>query len=289
MLQRAVGSVLQQTFTDFELIIVDDGSTDGAAREVCALDPRIRYVRNDVPKGESGARNAGIRVARGEFLAFLDDDDEWYPQKLERQIRVFDSARPEVGVVYTGVETREVSGEVRIERAVASGDVYDKLFQPGAQFPVNNISMLVRRACFDDVGLFDEDAPYGVAWDIHVRLAKRWRFLPVEEPLVIIHRPTEGISTDASRVIAGHRYMAVKHAAELARRREWSNRSHFQLGFLELKQGNVAQARKDLLTAIAAWPLRWKPWACFAVTLLPRPARERVVSRLGGPGPSRGR
>jgi glycosyltransferase involved in cell wall biosynthesis len=98
-LPRAVASVLNQTFRDVEIVIVDDASADDAAEVVARQDPRIRYVRHGSPKGACGARNTGIRLARGEFVGFLDDDDEWLPEKLQRQVRVFEASPSDVGVV----------------------------------------------------------------------------------------------------------------------------------------------------------------------------------------------
>ena len=104
LIARAVKNVLNQTYQDFELIIVDDGSTDGT-REVVAgfSDERIRYVQHDKNRGEAAARNTGIKVARGEYIASHDSDDEWLHEKLAKQIRAFENCSPEIGVVYTAL------------------------------------------------------------------------------------------------------------------------------------------------------------------------------------------
>src|SRR5665213_1350208 len=89
ILRAAVASVLRQSATNFELIVVDDASTDGTSSylaELATMDKRVRVVRNAAPKGGAGARNEGISHARGEWIAFLDDDDEWLPNKIRRQL-----------------------------------------------------------------------------------------------------------------------------------------------------------------------------------------------------------
>jgi len=102
---RAIQSVLDQTYEDFELIVVDDGSTDNTEEVVKNFgNDKIRYIRHEENKGAAAARNTGIRAARGEYIGFQDSDDEWLPVKLEKQIKVFETAPPEVGVVYTDMQ-----------------------------------------------------------------------------------------------------------------------------------------------------------------------------------------
>jgi len=103
LIRGAVESVLNQTFSDIEVIIVDDGSTDKTAQVVTNLnDRRIRYERLNESRGAPVARNIGISLAKGEYIAFQDSDDEWLPQKLEKQMQAFEVSKPEVGVIYTG-------------------------------------------------------------------------------------------------------------------------------------------------------------------------------------------
>jgi len=103
VLAKAIQSLLNQTYQDFEIIVVDDGSIDNTEEVVKSFnDPRIRYIRHKENCGGSAARNTGIRAAYGECIAFQDSDDEWLPEKLEKQMQVFENAPAEVGVVYTG-------------------------------------------------------------------------------------------------------------------------------------------------------------------------------------------
>src|SRR5678815_5471292 len=103
-LRAAIQSVLNQTFQGFEIIVVDDASEDKTPEIVRTFtDTRMTYVRHDTNKGQGVTRNDGISRASGEFIALLDDDDEWLPGKLEKQIRVLDSSRSDVGLVYTGL------------------------------------------------------------------------------------------------------------------------------------------------------------------------------------------
>lgn len=103
LIARAVKSVLNQTYQNFELIIIDDGSTDNTRELVTSFnDERIRYIRHEENKGEAAARNTGLKAARCDYIAYQDSDDEWLPEKLARQIELLQDASPEVGVIYTG-------------------------------------------------------------------------------------------------------------------------------------------------------------------------------------------
>ena len=118
LLWRSIRSVLDQTYEDFELIIVDDGSTDATAESVARFgDRRLRCIRLAENRGAAAARNVGIRAATGRFIAFQDSDDEWLPSKLERHMRAFETCGPEVAIVaHGGGET-----EAREGLAVAEG------------------------------------------------------------------------------------------------------------------------------------------------------------------------
>src|ERR1700737_4457090 len=103
LLRSAIISVLTQIFQDFEVIVVDDASRDNTQNVVHSFnDRRIRYIRNGMNKGDAVARNVGITNSSCEYIAFLDDDDEWLPEKLEKQINLLENSSPNVGVVHTG-------------------------------------------------------------------------------------------------------------------------------------------------------------------------------------------
>jgi len=105
LIDRFIQSVLNQTYQDFELIVVDDGSTDNTEdiiRQFQEKDKRIKYIKHDKNKGGSAERNTGIKNSVGKYIAFQDSDDEWFPEKLEKQMEVFKNTSSKVGVVYTG-------------------------------------------------------------------------------------------------------------------------------------------------------------------------------------------
>jgi glycosyltransferase involved in cell wall biosynthesis len=183
-LPEAVESVLAQTFTDWELLIIDDGSTDDTPDAVQAFlaDPRVKYTRAD-RLGQSRAKNLGIRLAQGEFIAFLDADDAWEPAKLEKQLPLFHN-RPEVGVVYCCRGLMDESGNALPHQhapPLPRGRILDKMI---VQNHVCFSSAVVRRIVFSHVGLFDPEWDLAIDYDLWLRVARHYEFDFVDEELV---------------------------------------------------------------------------------------------------------
>ncbi len=183
-LPEAVESVRAQTFDDWELLVIDDGSTDAtpAAVRPFLTDPRIRYFRSD-KLGQSRAKNLGIGLSRGEFVAFLDADDAWEPTKLEKQLAVF-HGRPEVGVVFCRRSVmdengRQIGGPARMP--VPRGRVQGEMF---VQNFVCFSSAVVRRAVFSHCGCFDPQWDLAIDFDLWLRVAHHHAFDYVDEHLV---------------------------------------------------------------------------------------------------------
>src|SRR5581483_9476839 len=150
LLQGALRSVQRQSYQDFEIVVVDDGSRGRTAEIVRHLgDPRIRYLRHPANRGEAAARNTGLKNSSGEYVAFLDDDDEWLPSKLEKQAALLDSSPERVGLVYTGFWrihgcTRDVLGRWIPDKR---GNVYPAMC---SEIWIRTPStVLVRRRCLE--------------------------------------------------------------------------------------------------------------------------------------------
>lgn len=182
-LPSAIESVLDQTYEDLELILVDDGSTDDtpAVVETYLKDERVRYYRLN-HLGHASAKNVGLRLAQAPLVAFLDADDLWLATKLERQLALF-QADPTLGVVYTPSLLMDATGREleKKQPAFFRGQVLDELFRTNF---VCFSSSMVRAEVFHTVGMFDEELPLAVDFDLWLRVAMHYRFDYVAEPLV---------------------------------------------------------------------------------------------------------
>lgn len=182
-LQSAIMSVLNQTFRDFEIVVVDDASKDHTADVVRGInDKRIRYIRHPVNQREAGAKNTGLLSSSGEYIAFLDDDDEWLPEKLRLQIELLENSPAKIGGVYSGymLIDRASGNIIDIEIPYKRGDLYQELLRENCL----NVSMLLRRKCFEQAGLFDVSVPFSTDYDMWIRISRHFQFEYIKVPLL---------------------------------------------------------------------------------------------------------
>jgi glycosyltransferase involved in cell wall biosynthesis len=211
LLRRAVASVRAQTERRFELIVVDDASSDDTPdylQQLVAADRRIRIVRNALPGGGGGARNAGIRLSGARWVAFIDDDDEWLPHKLEQQLRILQSDGAAVACS-CGYLVRSRSGASKVMAVRANTTVQELLtnnWLGGASTCVCSSEAL------RDIGGFDPSLRAGQDLDLWVRLRQRGKVAICAETLVI-HRAHAGprITTDTKSQYLGVRRFYFKH------------------------------------------------------------------------------
>lgn len=198
LLGRAIRSVLAQSYTDFELLVVDDGSTDETSNVVASFrDQRIRYISLAHNTGAGAARNAGIRMARGKFLAFQDSDDEWLPSKLAKQMSAFERGSVRLGIVYSDMQ--RIRGDGTATYFAAPTVTSDRLINPAVWFyQVGNLgvqSTVIKREYLDAAGHFNENLPAFEDLEMFIRLSRRCEFHLLPEPLVRYY-DTDGISKD---------------------------------------------------------------------------------------------
>jgi glycosyltransferase involved in cell wall biosynthesis len=213
-LPDAIGSLLAQTLADIEVIVADDGSTDGTNGVMQSIgDPRIRYLPGP-HVGISGNLNRAIAAAACEYVALLDSDDWALPHRLERQLAVLE-ARPEVGVVGARMtEVDEAGRELRPRVTFAAGDVNGPLLKFN---PISNSCAAFRRSAVLGVGGFDTSYTCTVDWDLWLRVADRWVVHTLDEVLGVrrMHARNISIRREREQIRAGLR----TRAATMRRRR----------------------------------------------------------------------
>ena len=215
-LLEAVESVITQTFNDFEVIIVDDGSTDTTVETIGRLaDNRITLVQNDRGKGGAGTRNAGIFRATGSWIAFLDDDDIWFPEKLQKQHDYLKTVESEVGMIYTG--------HVRFKESIAKvyqafiptleGQIFRELLYKNSI--AGFYSVAIRRDILMTLEGLDERFPAQQDHDLYTRVARDYKVACLPEPLVYVRFSEEGrITTNVSRRLKSSQLFFEKYESD---------------------------------------------------------------------------
>ncbi|MGQ9531505.1 MAG: glycosyltransferase family 2 protein [Desulfotomaculales bacterium] len=287
-LERAVASVLNQTVPVLEVVVVDDASADrtpAVAEKLVRRHPGVAYTRLERNRGVSAARNEGIIRARGEWVAFLDADDAWLPEKLARQLAAL-ARKPQAAWAYCdGWHADESLRPTRHRLSdglgcTSQGWIYPRLLAGEFVWPSTTI---FRREVFEAVGLFDEVLRGCEDWDFFIRVARRYPCVYVPEPLVL-HRTHPASLTAAHRpVVREHCWRALEKLLSATpdldpatRRRLYFN-FHRTWGYLRFTGGDRQGARADFHAALKFRP--WSPTAWFGLFLchLPAPAYNRLV------------
>jgi glycosyltransferase involved in cell wall biosynthesis len=280
-LPDAVESALNQTVAPLEVIVVDDGSTDATADVLERYRGRIVAISQE-NRGLSAARNRGIEAARGGLIAFLDADDIWLPQKLEKQLACLEE-NPQAPLVHsdmwnwdeaTGVKTRLYNG-----RRVHSGRCYAQFFfLPG----IRPSTWLIRRDCLERFGGFDETIrrPTTQDYDLCFRIARHHEIAYVDEPLILyrlhgsnsskrVLEMSEDILLVLQRAIRAD--PALKQSIGRERVVERLFELSFEIAYTHHNAGRGAEARRYLLQALRQRPLYGHAWLLYLVNFLPSP------------------
>ena len=275
-LLQAVSSVTGQSFSDFELIIADDGSTDNTAEVVSQVEHPLHYVHLSHSGRPAVARNRALEIARGDLVAFLDDDDLWMADKLQKQVAIFDE-NPALALVYCDVRML-VEPDAHTPPILSPAQkrperLFDSLLVDCFIYPS---TVMARRSRLLAIGGFDESLSITEDYDLWLRLAYGSEAGCVPEALVILRRHEEGISTLRKREIAEGMIfvlMRVWRELKLTGRQRFLlrrslSRSHTHLAMILRKEGAGKRARRHLWRAIFWFPLRRRAW----LELLPRRA-----------------
>lgn len=261
LLREAIVSVLGQTFQDFEIVVIDDASADDTQSVIANLsDARIRYFRHAKNRGEAASRNAALAHASGRYVAFLDDDDTWLPEKLAAQVEILDRSPQRVGGVYTAYYRVDMETGATISTVPAEkrGNIYGEL---RAQNWVGSPSaVMVRRECFDKVGLFDEEIKFGVDYDMWIRISRYYEFEALNRPLLRYAVHADRLSADTGTILRGKEDQLEKYADYFGADRRSYGRYLLSLGVLYCYNRKPVEGRAALRRAIRIYPFEVRPY-----------------------------
>ncbi|AEH25427.1 glycosyl transferase [Pyrococcus yayanosii CH1] len=246
--------MLNQTFEDFELIVVDDASIDNTPKVIKEInDGRVRYIRLERNSGGPVARNTGIRRARGRYIALLDDDDEWLPQRLELQVKKMEEVGRNVGVIYGGFyyvsqDTGKIIGR-RLPRY--RGNIYEHLLRENF---IGSPTLLIRRKCFKRAGLFDPKLKSSQDWDMWLRIAKYYEFEYVSEIVAKYYVHGRQITFNIKKYIPGRERFIRKHL-DIYKNPKILSIHLSQMGLVLILGGNIEKGLKYLTKSFVIAPL----------------------------------
>jgi glycosyltransferase involved in cell wall biosynthesis len=283
----SVESALAQTFRDFEVIVVDGGSTDGTVEQLQPYLDRIKFMVQ-TGKGVANARNEAIKASRGDYIAILDADDKWLPRKLEVQMSYL-REHPEIGLLFSDEYYYEADGSYRgrwfkgrVE--IYTGYVFDKLFENNF---VGALTTVAKRECFEKVGYFNERLFYAEDTEMWLRIAKEYQIGYIDEPLAVCRFRPE------SRSLEFEKHYRMKTGILLSMLKKYPDyfqdnpdvlkiglsNHYFKFGYRYFEAGSLSAARKQFSLALKYKPFDLKTWIYRLACCLP-PAFLPPLKRL---------
>ncbi|MCS3638173.1 glycosyltransferase family 2 protein [Salinibacter ruber] len=270
-IRHAIESVYAQSYPNIEIIVVDDGSEDNTGQVVSDMTrENLVYCRHDINRGAPAARNTGLEQSSGDYIAFLDSDDEWTRDKISKQVSLLKDSRPKVGMCYTGVVFNENGQEVYSCPTQKDSDISNLVYR---NMIGGYSSVMVKPNVLETVGNFDERLKGRQDLDMWLRISKQYEIQFVKEPLTIINkrkdisRISNNLITKAISFIQFYK----KHKDEIEKNRK-TGRYMMRLGrFIQLKTEKKNMSRLFYKKAI-----REDPWLikCYAYLLKSYLARD---------------
>lgn len=249
LLKKAIKSVLVQTFQNFEMIVADDSSTDDTKKVVKGFkDKRIKYfLKKRFPNTPAATRNDGIKKAKGKYIAFLDDDDEWLPKKLEIQLRYF-KENPKVGLIHT--KYYDVYNGKKIEKK-----------------DIGCSTVMIKKECIDKYGFFDEKLICAEDRDLWMRIMKKYEKIFINEVLVVHKIHKKQVSSNIKAKIKSEEYFIEKYYKELEEKNIlWVY--FYRLGSLYFSNKELNKSKSYFSKTIKLRPISLKPYIYYILAEL---------------------
>lgn len=261
-IDEAIRSVLGQTYKNWELIIINDGSTDGTediARKYLS-DPRIVYIKQE-NKGLSAARNIGIRTSSGELIAFLDSDDFWLDNKLELQVRYF-VKHPKAAILHSACSILRANKLYTPLKYVTffswrlKGFIYKKLLDENI---ISVLTVILRKEILSDVGLFDEKLWGGEDWDLWLRISRKYKIGFINKILAVYRYNSSGMTKNLEKFERAIREVIEKH---MLGKKALSN-LYTDIGGVYFFKGLFAKSKAYSLIGMKHCLFNYKPYQLY--------------------------
>lgn len=280
-LSRAIESVLNQSYENLEVLVIDDNGTDSKYAEVVRnvvskyeSDSRIKLFCHETNKGAQKARNTGIKESVGNYIAFLDDDDQWLCDKLEKQIHVFltNNDCDNLGMVYCWFNKVKVIDNKFVKKKVirpksSKKNVHKKLLINN--FIGSNSFPLIKKECFDKVGCFDEKLKAKQDYDMWMRICEHYRVDYVNKPLCNYYDHNEiRITNNFKKKLSAEIMFLNKHFKSIKNNRRAYCIKNRIIGFYYFKLNDCKNAKLHLLNSIKIYPFDYKSYALLLLCLI---------------------
>lgn len=266
-ISRAIDSVLNQTYKNIELIIVDDASTDNTGEVIKRIkDERVLFFKNNINKGAPAVRNTGLTMAKGEFIAFQDSDDEWIPEKLAIQMDIFEKLPPIFGVVFSSFIFHKNNKVFYIpdnKEKIKEGNMHKSLLSWNF---ITLQASVIRKQCFESVGVFDERLPRLQDWEFFIRVSKCFNIKFIDRPLLNVYLQKNSISTSKTSLICALQIILEKHYQDfLLSNKKSLSKNYWWLGKLLYKENNYELSYQFSLKSLRMRPINVIHWVPFAL------------------------
>jgi len=268
LVSRAINSVLNQSYINLECIVIDDGSIDNTKQIVNSInDGRIIYLQHQENRHASAARNTGIKHAKGEFIAFLDDDDEWLPEKLEKQITFIGQLPRKIGMIYCWMDYYKDEKLINEHHPTIKGSVFPMVLDE--QRLGGCPTLLIRKEVLANIGEFDESIRRGNDGDLIRRICNKYEVDFVPEVLVKVNVGHDYSSIgNASKesienAIYGQKVKLIKFGSELESLPKQKSRIYSFIGYHYSELGQKIDSNNYFLKAFKSYPLNFILYRLF--------------------------
>lgn len=273
LISRAIESVINQTYTNWELLVVDDASTDNTEEVVnrYVSDSRIKYIKAKKNGGNAVARNVGVKSAKGDFIAFVDSDDEYHPTYLEKALNKLDTASKDIYFLWAGTKTVGIDVVGKDSIWVPKRENYPNQFLYELHVGIGR-GFLIKKECFKNLS-FDNSLRTAVDTDFLIRLKQKYNYTVLEEILLTIHTQPESVRTNFSEKKKSYNIIIEKHMKLIDNDKSLRLKWYYKLLWLSLYDGDKVLALKAYKKIYTISLKATILFLIFSVT-----AREKAIS-----------